>query len=144
MKLPPAVIVHSLPDARLALGPGHPVTLLSAPGAALYAGSLWWRSLMDLARAEYPGAEAPDLLDCAGAAGRALEALRAGQRAIVLNRTCPAFTSVANRAREMGVLVLDTAPPALDLATLRRGGGKTAESTKQTLWKWLISATGAS
>ena len=144
MKLPPAVIVHGLPDARRALAAGRPVTLLSAPGAALNAGCLWWHMLMETVRGEYPGAEAADLLDCADAAGRALEAMRAGQRAIVLDQACPAFASVANRARGMGILVLGTAPPALDIAALPRGGEKATEIADQRLWKWLISAMGAS
>ena len=42
----PAVIVHGLGDARLALSVGLTVTLLSAPGAALYAGCGWWRALV--------------------------------------------------------------------------------------------------
>jgi hypothetical protein len=50
MIIHPAVIVHGLSDARAALRPGWPVTLLSAPGAALFAGCLWWRELVAAAR----------------------------------------------------------------------------------------------
>ncbi len=108
--LPPAVIVHSLADAQKALAPGRPVTLLSAPGAAQYAGCLWWREL--LAAANFTG---PALLDCADAPGRALEALHLGLRGVVLHAPAPAFAIVAELAAANGALVLPMAPPALDL-----------------------------
>jgi hypothetical protein len=68
MILPPAVTVHGLPHALAALAPGRPVTLLSAPNAAVYAGVGWWRAVV--AAAGSP----PDILDCGAAAGRVLEA----------------------------------------------------------------------
>jgi hypothetical protein len=97
MQLPPAVIIHGLPHARLALRPGRAVTLLSAPGAPSYAGCAWWRALIAAARAEYPVMDPPDILDCADAPGRALEALSLG----------------------CGVIVLAEPPPALDLGDRR-------------------------
>lgn len=110
MSLPQAVIVHGLPDLRAALAPGHPVTVLSAPGAALYAGGLWWREL--LAAADYTG---PALLDCGPAPGRAWEALKLGLRGVVL-APCPAWDQVADYAAAQGALLLSAPPPALDLA----------------------------
>jgi hypothetical protein len=86
MWLPPAIIVHSLAHARAALAPGRPVTLLSAPGAALYAGCLWWAELLRAA-----DATGPSLLDCADA-------------------------TVAAIAAAQGAVLLAAAPPALDLA----------------------------
>ena len=112
---PPAVVVHGLADARAALRPGQPVTLLSAPGAALYAGCGWWRALVTRALAEV-GHDAPDVLDCADAPGRAVEALRAGCLRLVLDPAVPAFASVVARAATMGAAVLPVRPPALDLA----------------------------
>ncbi len=106
----PAVIVHGLEDARAALAPGRKVTLLSAPGAALFGGCLWWQSLM--AAAGYDGVS---LLDCADAAGRAVEALRLGQPGVVLSPEAPAFKVVERLARDAGALLLPAAPPALDL-----------------------------
>lgn len=115
--LPPAVVVHSLADARAALRPGRPVLLLSAPGAASYAGCGWWRALIDRAVAEAAGAcEAPDMLDCADFPGRAVEALRAGCLRLVLDPAVPAFADVAARAAALSAMVLPTRPPALDLA----------------------------
>jgi hypothetical protein len=117
MKLPPAVMVHGLEQARAALAPGLPVTLLSAPSAGSYAGVGWWRALVALAA--QGGTVPPDILDCGEACGRALEALRAGQRLLIV-RTDPAlFGNIVERAVQLGATVLAEAPPALDLG--RRG-----------------------
>jgi hypothetical protein len=115
--LPPAVMVHSLGQARLALAPARPVTLLSAPGAGMYAGCLWWSAL--LAAAGWTG---PALLDCADAPGRALEALKLGATGIVLDCPPPAFAVVAGIAADQGAMLLAAAPPALDLA--QRGAAR--------------------
>ena len=115
MLLPPAVIVHGLPDASAALRPGRPVTLLSARGAALYAGVLWWRELIAAARAGHPATPVFDVLDCADAPGQAMAALRGGQRLLVLDAASPAFTAVSGAAAALGARVLGEAPPALDL-----------------------------
>ena len=111
-----AIIVHGLADVRTALQPGLPVTLLSAPGAAGYAGVGWWMALIATGRAEFPHTPVQDVLDCGEAAGRALEALRAGQRILYLAPTSPAWTRVAAIAAECGATLLATRPPALDLA----------------------------
>lgn len=126
MVLPPAVVVHGLGDARRALAPGRPVTLLSAPGAAGYAGCGWWRALVEAARAESPGAEAPDVLDCLDLTGRAVEALGYGLRRLVLLPGAPARDDVAARAALLGAALLDARPPALDLA--RPGASRRIET----------------
>ena len=108
MNIPQAVIVHGPAHVRAALAPGLPVTLLSAPGAALYAGGLWWREL--LAAADYTG---PALFDCGPAPGRAWEALKLGLRGVVL-APCPAWDQVAEYAAAQGALLLPAPPPALD------------------------------
>ncbi len=112
----PAVTVHGLAHALAALAPGLPVTLLSGPGAACYAGCGWWRALVEQARARHPAIPAADILDCADAAGRALEALRYGQKTLILAPATPAFAAVAAAAEECGAAVLTARPPALDLA----------------------------
>jgi hypothetical protein len=109
MVLPPAVIVHGIGDARAALRPGRPVMLLSAPGAALYGGCLWWQALMRAVGVEM------SLLDCGDAPGRALEALRLGLPGIVLTCEDAAFAVVAGLAAEQEAILLPVAPPALDL-----------------------------
>jgi hypothetical protein len=119
MCLPPSVVVHGLADARAALAVGLPVTLLSAPGAALFAGSGFWHALMAQAKAEYPNVTAPDILDCGNAAGYALAALRLGQRILIVAEGTPGREAVAAVAAASGAMLLATRPPALDLA--RRG-----------------------
>jgi hypothetical protein len=111
MVLPPAVIIHGLPHARLALAPGRPVTLLSAPGAALYAGCLWWQALIAAAQTD-----SPHFLDCADAPGRAVEALKLGLPGLILTCEEALFAAVANIAQAQGAALLAAAPPALDLA----------------------------
>jgi hypothetical protein len=111
----PAVIVHGLADARLALSVGLPVTLLSAPGAALYAGCGWWRALVRQARAAFPHVPAADILDCGDGAGQALAALRIGQQRLVLTPGAPGWDAVAAIAAEHGCEVLSAPPRSLDL-----------------------------
>jgi hypothetical protein len=122
MRLPPSVVVHGLDDARTALAEGAPVTLLSAPGAALFAGCAFWHALVDKARAEHPDVTAPDILDCGDAAGQALAALRLGQRILVLAESTPGRKAVAAIAAASGAVLLTARPPALDLA--RRGAAR--------------------
>jgi hypothetical protein len=95
---------------------GRPVTLLSAPGAALFAGCGWWRAVIERARSEHAGAPMDDILDCADASGLALGALRIGQRLIVLDPTAPGWHAVADIAASLGGEVLTLRPPALDMA----------------------------
>jgi hypothetical protein len=115
MLLPPAVVVHGLEDARAALRPGRKVLLLSAPGAAGFAGCLWWRELVAAARAAHPQTAALDMLDCGAAPGHAMAALRAGQLLLRLDPGCPAFPAVAAAAATLGACIVAARPPALDL-----------------------------
>jgi len=105
----PAVIVHGIDDARAALRTRRPVTLLSAPGAALFGGCLWWQALMLAVGQEF------SLLDCGDAPGRAVEALRLGLPGIVLTCEDAAFAVVAGIAAAQDAVLLPMAPPALDM-----------------------------
>ena len=109
--LPPAVVVHGFDQARAALAPGLPVLLLSAAGAAAYAGAGWWRAMIEAALENHSD-PAPDALDCSDLAGRALEALHVGCRIIILH-PCPAYPAIVERAAP--ALVLPARPAALDL-----------------------------
>ncbi len=122
----PAVVVHGAGDVALALSHGRGATLLSAHGAALFAGVGWWRALVAAGRANWPGAEFDDVLDCADAPGRVLEAMRHGQRAMVLDPACPAGAALRALARHEGAVLLGARPAALDLGEAgagRRLGG---------------------
>ena len=117
IRLAPAVVIHSAADARAVLALGRPVTLVSAAGAALFMGAGWWVAMMGRMRSEYPDAAFVDLLDCGDAPGRAAEALRAGQRHLVLQPEPPAlFERVRLMAEEVGAVVLPAMPETLDLA----------------------------
>jgi hypothetical protein len=111
----PAVTIHGIDHARTALRPGRPVLLVSAPGAALYAGCGWWAGLIAAARGEFPGAWG-DVLDCADAPGAAMAGLRIGLRALVLDGASPGFAAVSAAAAALGAIVLPHRPPCLDLA----------------------------
>lgn len=128
----PAVVVHGLADVRATLSVGQPVTLLSAEGAVAYAGSAWWRALVDRAAAEYPNVACDNILDCADASGLALGALRIGQRRIILQKAAPGWAEIAAIAATLGCDVLTERPPALDLA--HRGAARRLHS-------WLHSRT---
>jgi pimeloyl-ACP methyl ester carboxylesterase len=119
MKRAPAVVVRGLDEARTALAAGLPATLISTPGAASFAGCGWWRALVAAAASEHPGLVAADILDCADAPGRALEAMRIGQRLLVLE-ACPGRADVAEAAAASGAELLAGRPPALDLADRRQ------------------------
>ena len=107
----PAVVVHDLAQANAALCEGLALTLLSATGAASFAGAGWWRALVALARTTHPHTPCQDVLDCADAPGHAMAAIRLGQAILVLDPACPAFARVAALA-----VVLPARPTALDLA----------------------------
>ena len=126
---PPAVMVHGLAQARRAAAVGCPVTLLSGPGAAVYAGCGWWRTVVEQARAEHPTVAIADLLDCGESSAQALAALRLGLHNLVLWPSAPGWDAVAASAAARGGVVLRAAPVALDLA--RRGA-------ERRLHEWLM------
>lgn len=123
--LPPAVIVHNRTDAERVASFAKPATLLSAEGAALYAGCLWWAALT-AGLCDH----GPVLLDCGDAPGRALEALKLGLKGLILSCNQSSFSIIEEIAHREGVLLLRERPPALDL------GQRSAERHLAT---WLAS-----
>ena len=114
----PAVTIHSLDEGDRVLRCRRPVTILSAPGAALYAGAGWWRAVVAELTAGHPQAPFIEVLDCADAPGRAAEALRAGQRRILFRPESAAlFASVSAMAEAYGAEIWTERPPSLDMAT---------------------------
>ncbi len=116
------VIVHGIDGARLALTAsaerGDKVVLLSAEGAALYAGPAWFRELRILLEAEFPEVIADAILDCGNAPGAALAALRCGVKTISLDATPAVLAKISAIADQHGArLVERPAEPALDMAT---------------------------
>jgi hypothetical protein len=115
----PAVVVHSLAQARLALSvaadAGVPVTLLSAPGAAGTGGPAWFRKLAGLAGAEHPEAVFSTVLDCGDRPGLVLAALRDGHGQVCFTGRKVVAEKLAAIAGQMGASLLTRRPKALDL-----------------------------
>ena len=97
------------------------MTLLSAPGAAAFGGPLWWAAVAVQARAAHPGLVTGDILDCGGAPGTALAAIRCGCATIALDPACPGWAAVAAVAAEVGATLLGSVPPAFDPGVPHRG-----------------------
>jgi hypothetical protein len=80
-------------------------TLLSEPAAALFAGALWWRRLIDLAVAE-TGIVCDDWLDCGQASGQAMAALRVGCKRLVVSPRAPGLIRLTDLAALHGACLL--------------------------------------
>ncbi len=115
------MIVHSLADAvaalRAAAEAAVPITILSAPGAAGYAGPAWFAKLVDLAIEKRPGVQVTAVLDCADAPGHALAALRCGARTIRFTGSLDVARRLADIAGQYGATVVRDDFETLDLAT---------------------------
>lgn len=81
-----AFVIHDLGHARAALAAAaefdRPVTLVSASGAASYAGAAWFLRVIARAAAEQPAAKWDAVLDCGDRPGHVLAALRQGATAV--------------------------------------------------------------
>jgi hypothetical protein len=114
-----ALCVHDLAQATLVLQRAKTlhrrVMLVSGEAAGVYAGCLWWRSLVDAACAATGGA-CDDLLDCADQAGQAMAALRVGCRAVLVDAGLPALPALRGAATMCGATIWVVRPECLDLA----------------------------
>jgi hypothetical protein len=118
------IIVHSLAQARAALAAARasagPVTIASAAAAGGYAGPLWFKALVEAARADFPEVEITAVLDCAGEAGTTLAALRHGIKRVRFTGTEAACAPLRDIARQLGAEIeTGEAPDALDLLNER-------------------------
>jgi hypothetical protein len=87
---------------------------------------LFWQALVRAADVAEGRVVAADILDCATVPGRALEALRLGQRLIVLDDDSEGFADVSARAFAIGARVLGVRPPAFDCGA--RGAARRIEA----------------
>ena len=119
----PAIRVHSLTEARIALDAaralGRPVTLVSAAAAAGHAGPGWWRALVIAARREYPDVAMTTILDCDDSAGDALAALREGVECIAFRGRADVAAKLRDIATQAGTAFVSNHPDGLDLRGLR-------------------------
>ena len=115
-----AVVVHGMDHARAALAAATEldvaVRLLSAPGAAAFAGALWFERVIAEARREFPDAKCDAALDCGDSAGLALGALRQGLPLIRFHGPKAVAGRVAAIARRHGAALDVGRGAALDLA----------------------------
>ena len=118
------IIIHSLAHARDALAAAAalkvPVTLASAKGAGGYVGPLWFKSLVETVRAEFPEVEVAAVLDCGSEAGTTMAALRHGLKHVRFTGNETALASLRDIAQGLGAEV-ETAetPDKLDLLNER-------------------------
>jgi DNA-binding transcriptional LysR family regulator len=118
-----AIRIHGVDDARAAaaaartLGVG--VRLVSAPGAASYAGAAWFAEVIAAVRAEYPATAIEAVLDCGDAPGHALAALRAGVETIRFTGPRRVRDKIAALARHYGARLGEIDGEVLDLAQSR-------------------------
>ena len=114
-----AVIIHSLEHAlmaaRAARDAAVPVTLASAPGAAIYGGVGWFLGIVDETRQQYPDVDVSAVLDCDDDAALAIEALYAGAGWIKFRGTSLALARVGDVAQSLGARINGPVGEVLDL-----------------------------
>lgn len=120
---PAAIVIHGLAHARHALAAAAalraPVTLISAEGAAAYAGAGWFRAVVAEARAERPGVPVTAILDCGSEPGLVLGALREGLTCLRYSGPAEVTAKLEAIARAAGAVILAHRPPSLDLLDAR-------------------------
>lgn len=135
--LPPAIVFHSLAQAEAAMAAagelGLPVTLISAPSAAGYAGPGWFRAVVEQACAAHPGVDVTAVLDCGEYSGLALASLRDG--VAVIRFSGDTADKIADIAAQYGGRVITARPEALDLASIERRGRDMPRACREWLEK---------
>jgi hypothetical protein len=94
-------VIHNLTEAKEAVTQNLQMDLCSGPAAAGYAGVLWWRSLIELLRAETDW-QGRGFLDCGSNAAWAVEAIHAGVIDLGFDRRSPAYGEVENLVTAAG------------------------------------------
>jgi hypothetical protein len=115
----PAFVIHSLLQAKAALAAaaerGAAVALLSAPGAAAYAGAGWFDAVARAAKAAQPDADMIAILDCSDRADLVQAAFRQGLGHAIFRGEAGVARRLRDIARQRGATLLTRRPPALDL-----------------------------
>jgi len=114
------IIVHSFAEARAAVAVaaelGVPVTLASAPEAAGYLGTLWFRELVRMAGEERPEARIDAILDCGDRPGHVMSALRQGLKRVRFTGTKTTAATLGDLASQYDAEILTGPLRAHDLA----------------------------
>lgn len=113
------IVIHSLDHARAALAAAAalrvPVTLASAPGAAMQVGPLWFKAVIEEARAAYPQVAVTAILDCGDEPGAVMAALRSG----LMTLRFSGATETQRKLAAMGACFAAAATESLDLLDRR-------------------------
>ncbi len=116
-----AVTFHGLEHARAAAeaatGLGVPLTLVTAPGAAAYAGAEWFQAVVVELGRQYPDLVIEAWLDCRDRAGDAMGAMRAGVHRIIFTGDAELAGKLRGMAGATGMTVADRRPFAFDPRT---------------------------
>lgn len=114
-----AIVIHSLADARDALGAARdlrcPVMLASAASGAAALGAGWWQALIRQMRTEYPDVRFTALLDCGARADLVQSALRQGLTDLCFRGPPAVAGRLGEIAAQGGARLVRRRPPALDL-----------------------------
>jgi len=102
---------EAIEAARAATLAGRSLTIVSPPGAALFAGPIWFKALIDAVREEIaPTAAVTFMLDCADSPGAVLASIRARIKAVSFHGNARALARLKAIAKSTGVVL--QAPPA--------------------------------
>ena len=119
----PCITVHSLDHARAALDAAARaevvVTLLSAPGAAAYAGPGWFLQLLHQLSHTERAALAQAYLDCGPRPGDVLAAFRAGVPGVIFTGRGDVADKLRALAEAHGAALRTDRPESLDLLDAR-------------------------
>ena len=128
-----AIRIYGLDDALAAAEAasdlGRPLDLISAPGAGVSAGPMWFCALIDAVQARYPTLVLSATLDCGPYPGAVLAAIRAGVPRIVFTGHAETADRLAGMAGAAGLTLLTAAPPVAD----PRESGEKATFWRSTL-----------
>ena len=112
--------MHGLADALAAVEAaaslGRPVILVSAPGAAAYAGAAWFKALVTLARQRWPAVAVTAMLDCGDRAELVQGALRDGLADVIFTGPAGVAARLADIAGQQGARLHRSRPPTLEIA----------------------------
>lgn len=114
-----AIIFHSLDHVRAALSAerdsGVDILLVTAPGAARYAGADHLKKILDLALSENEGADPDVVIDCGEGAGPAMWSLRVGWKLLAFSGEATVKQKISDMAVQCGARLVDIPTEALDL-----------------------------
>jgi len=116
-RAPPAVVIHSLAQAKAALAAAAEAAvaleLWSAEGAAASAGAGWFKAVVEAAARAHPEVAFTAVLDCADMPGFALGAFRIGIEAVAFSGPARVAAKLADIAEKVGCRLLRRRPPRL-------------------------------